>query len=88
MLILIPCKFYYSPYSCPQIFIHNLLTLQSDLFGKFKLFRISEDSDRVTDYRACRQLGPAGNALPPSLLVAFYLPNLAKLILPSQIHII
>ena len=48
MLILIPCKFYYSPYSCPQIFIHNLLTLQSDLFGKFKLYRDFEFPKSLT----------------------------------------
>jgi hypothetical protein len=53
-----------------------LLTLQSDLFGKPKLLlRDFEFLTLVTDYRACRQLGPAGNALPPSLLVAFYPPD-------------
>ena len=49
-----------------------MLPLQSDLFGKPKShLRDFEFLTLVTDYRACRQLGSAGNALPPSLLVAF-----------------
>ena len=52
MLILIPCKFYYSPYSCSQIFIHNFLILQSDLFGKPKSFlRDFEFPKSLTCYR-------------------------------------
>lgn len=69
---LLVCFYSSESYGLSQVFNHNLLPLQSDLFGKPNhISEISNFWTLVTGYRACRQLGPTRNALPPSLLVAF-----------------